>query len=111
MHVRLEEQAHAKEQARISLPWIGNLACYSCIGAIFWATCMHKDEWYFQVGYVEVLYVAMIVGIAVALYYFRRLKRVSALAASLIEEHSLLLGLLVLAVVLFVLNRVLGDLW
>ena len=72
---------------------------------------MDKDEWYFQVGYVELLYAAMVVGIAIALYYFRHLKRVSALAASLIEERSRLLGLLVLAVVLFVLNRVLGDLW
>lgn len=72
---------------------------------------MNKDEWYFQVGYVELLYAAMVVGIAIALYYFRRFKRASDLAASLIEEHSLLLGLLVLAVVLFVLNRLLGDLW
>jgi len=72
---------------------------------------MDKGEWYFEVGYVELLYAAMVIGIVVALYYFRRLKQASELAANLIEEHSLLLGLLVLAVVLFVLNRVLGDLW
>ncbi len=72
---------------------------------------MEKGEWYFEVGYVELLYAAMVVGIVVALYYFRRLNQVSRLAANLIEEHSLLLGLLVLAVVLFVLNRLLGDLW
>jgi len=72
---------------------------------------MDKGEWYFEVGYVELLYAAMVIGIVVALYYFRRLKQASELAANLIEEHSLLLGLLVLAVVLFVLNRLLGDLW
>jgi hypothetical protein len=72
---------------------------------------MDNGEWYFEVGYVELLYAAMVIGIAVALYYFRRFKQASALAANLVEEHSLLLGLLVLAVVLFVLNRLLGDLW
>lgn len=72
---------------------------------------MDKGEWYFEVGYVELLYAAMVVGIVIALYYFRRLKQASELAANLVEEHSLLLGLLVLAVVLFVLNRLLGDLW
>ena len=72
---------------------------------------MNKEEWYFQVGYVELLYAAMVVGIVIALYYFRRMKQVSELAANLIEEHSMLLGLLVLALLLFVLNRVLGELW
>jgi hypothetical protein len=72
---------------------------------------MNRGEWYFEVGYVELLYAAMVIGIAIALYYFRRSKQASDLAANLIEEHSLLLGLLVLAVVLFLLNRVLGDLW
>jgi hypothetical protein len=72
---------------------------------------VNKEEWYFQVGYVELLYAAMVVGIVVALYYFRRMKQVSELAANLIEEHSMLLGLLVLALLLFVLNRVLGELW
>ena len=72
---------------------------------------VNKEEWYFQVGYVELLYAAMVVGIVVALYYFRRMKQVSELASNLIEEHSMLLGLLVLALLLFVLNRVLGELW
>lgn len=72
---------------------------------------MDKDEWYFQVGYVELLYGAMIVGIVIVLYYFRHFKQASERTESLIEEHSQLLGLLVLAVVLFVLNRLLGDLW
>jgi hypothetical protein len=72
---------------------------------------VNKEEWYFQIGYVELLYAAMVVGIVVALYYFRRIKQVSELAANLIEEHSMLMGLLVLALLLFVLNRVLGELW
>ena len=72
---------------------------------------MDKDEWYYQVGYVELLYAAMIVGIVIVLYYFRHFKQASKRTESLIEEHSQLLGLLVLAVVLFVLNRLLGDLW
>ena len=76
-----------------------------------WYTGVDKEEWYFQVGYVEVLYAAMVVGIVIALYYFRHMRKVSKLAANLIEENSMLLGLLVLALLLFVLNRVLGDLW
>jgi hypothetical protein len=72
---------------------------------------VNKEEWYFQVGYVELLYAAMVIGIIVALYYFRRMKKVSDLAANLVEEHSMLIGLLVLALLLFVLNRVLGELW
>lgn len=72
---------------------------------------MDHNEWYFDVGYVELLYAAMVVGIFVALYFFRRLERVSGLAAYVIEEHGALLGLLALAIVLFVINRVLGDLW
>jgi len=70
-----------------------------------------NNEWYFEVGYVELLYAAMVVGIFVALYFFRRLNHVSGLAAQVIEEHGILLGLLALAIVLFVINRVLGDLW
>lgn len=70
-----------------------------------------KSEWYFQVGYVEILYAAMVVGIAVALYFFRKYGRVSGLIADRMEEGGKLLGLLGLAVVLFILNRVLGDLW
>ncbi|MGH8684532.1 MAG: hypothetical protein ACREUM_04185 [Nitrosospira sp.] len=72
---------------------------------------MDHSEWYFDVGYVELLYAAMVIGIFVALHFFRRLKRVSGLAAYVIEEHGVLLGLLALAIVLFVINRVLGDLW
>lgn len=72
---------------------------------------MDKNEWYFEVGYVELLYAAMVVGVFVALHFFRRLDHVSGLAAHMIEEHGALLGLLALAVVLFMINRVLGDLW
>jgi hypothetical protein len=75
------------------------------------AISVDNSEWYYQVGYVEVLYAAMVVGIIIALYLFRRLDRVSALAANLMGESSRLLGLLTLAVMLFVINRVLGDLW
>src|SRR5574337_1037798 len=63
-----------------------NLTCYSCNAG---NNHMDKGEWYFEVGYVELLYAAMVVGIAVALYYFRRLKQVSKLAENLIEENSL----------------------
>ena len=72
---------------------------------------MDNSEWYYQVGYVEILYAAMVVGIIIALYLFRRLDRASALKANLMGESDRLLGLLTLAVILFVINRVLGDLW
>lgn len=72
---------------------------------------MDQNEWYFEVGYVELLYAAMVIGIFIALHVFRRLNRVSGFAAHVVEEHGLLLGLLALAIVLFVINRVLGDLW
>ena len=72
---------------------------------------MDKDEWYFNVGYVELLYGAMVIGILVALHFFSRLNRASDLSSNAIEEKSLLLGLVGLAVVLFIVNRVLGDLW
>jgi hypothetical protein len=75
------------------------------------AISVDNDEWYYQVGYVEILYAAMVVGIVIALFLFRRLDRVSALAANLMGESDRLLGLLMLAVILFVINRVLGDLW
>lgn len=74
-------------------------------------TSVDNDEWYYQVGYVEILYAAMVVGIFVALYFFRRLDRMTGFVATVLEEGGLLLGLLALAVVLFVINRVLGDLW
>ncbi len=70
-----------------------------------------NSEWYFQIGYVEVLYAAMVVGVFVALYFFRRLDRMSGFVATVLEEGGVLLGLLALAVVLFVINRMLGDLW
>lgn len=71
---------------------------------------MDRDEWYFQVGYVEILYTAMVIGVAVALYFFRHIDRESGLTIDM-EERRKLLAMLALAVVLFVLNRVLGDLW
>lgn len=72
---------------------------------------MDKDEWYFNVGYVELLYGATVVGIFVALHFFARLNRVSDLSSNTIEEKSLLLGLVGLAIVLFLVNRLLVDLW
>ena len=72
---------------------------------------MDSDEWYFKVGYVKILYAAMVVGIFVALYFFRRLDRMTGFVATVLEEGGVLLGLLALAVVLFAINRVLGDLW
>ena len=70
-----------------------------------------RGEWYFNLGYVELLYAAIVVGIFVALNFFARLNRISDLSSNAIEEKSLLLGLVGLAVVLFIVNRVLGDLW
>ena len=75
------------------------------------ANSVNKSEWYFEIGYVEILYAAMVVGIFIALHFFRRLKRTSDLSADMVGERNKLVGLLALAVVLFVLNRVLGDLW
>ena len=72
---------------------------------------MHREEWYFQIGYVEILYAAMVAGIAVALYCFSRIKQVSEFAAGLIEERKVLIGLIGLAILLFILNRLLGDVW
>ena len=71
---------------------------------------MDKSEWYYQIGYVEILYAAMAVGLVVAFHFSKKLKPISALA-SLIEEQGRLLGLLILAMVLFILNRILGALW
>jgi hypothetical protein len=45
------------------------------------------------------------------LYFFRKSGEVSGLISDRMEESGKLLGLLGLAVVLFILNRVLGDLW
>lgn len=71
---------------------------------------MDRDEWYFQPGYVEILYAVMVISIAAALYFFRRSGRMSGFTADM-EESGKLLAMLALAIVLFVLNRVLGDLW
>ncbi len=72
---------------------------------------MGNNEWYFEAGYVELLYAALVVGVIAALYFLRRSARVSDLATNVIEENRPLLGLIALAVVLFIINRVLGDLW
>lgn len=74
-------------------------------------TRVDRGEWYFNLGYVELLYAAIVVGIFVALHFFARLNRLSDLSSSAMEEKSLLLGLVGLAIVLFIVNRVLGDLW
>jgi hypothetical protein len=70
-----------------------------------------RGEWYFNVGYVELAYAALVVGIVVALHFFARLKRVSVLSSHATEEKGILLGLVGLAIVLYIVNRVLGDLW
>jgi hypothetical protein len=70
-----------------------------------------RGEWYFNVGYVELAYAALVVGILVALHFFARLKRVSDLSSQATEEKGILLGLVGLAIVLYIVNRVLGDLW
>jgi hypothetical protein len=70
-----------------------------------------RGEWYFNVGYVELAYAALVVGIYVALHFFARLKRVFDLSSHATDEKGILLGLLGLAIVLFIINRVLGDLW
>ncbi|MBA4141873.1 MAG: hypothetical protein H0X43_02480 [Nitrosospira sp.] len=72
---------------------------------------MSESEWYFDVGYVELLYTALVVCIFVALFFFARSHRKSDLATNVIEENSPLLGLIALAIVLFIVNRLLGDLW
>lgn len=70
-----------------------------------------NNEWYYQEGYVELLYAAVVIGFIVVLFFFRRHKGISRLVANMGEERGRLLGLLALAVTLFVINRVLGDLW
>lgn len=56
-----------------------------------------------QTGYVEILYAAMVVGIAVALYFlrhfFQRMDKMAGFAAY-IEEREKLLAMLALAVAL-----------
>jgi hypothetical protein len=70
---------------------------------------MDKGEWYFNVGYAELFYAALLVGILVALHFFARLNRVSDLSSTLAEEKNILLGLIGLAIVLYIVNRVLAD--
>lgn len=72
---------------------------------------MDKGEWYFNVGYVELAYAAMVVAILVALHFFARLNAVSDRSSNVPEEKNILLGLVGLAILLFIINRVLGDLW
>lgn len=72
---------------------------------------MDNNQWYYETGYVELFYAALVIGVIVALYYLRRSARISDLATNIIEENRPLLGLIALAVVLFIINRVLGDLW
>ena len=72
---------------------------------------MDKSEWYFNVGYVELAYASLVIAIFVALHFFARLKRVSDLSLHATEEKNILLGLVGLAIVLYIVNRVLGDLW
>jgi hypothetical protein len=76
-----------------------------------WRFGVDRGEWYFNVGYVELAYAALVVGIYVALHFFARLKRVFNLSSHATDEKGILLGLLGLAIVLFIINRVLGDLW
>jgi hypothetical protein len=45
----------------------------------------------------------------VALHFFARLNRVSDLSSTLAEEKNILLGLIGLAIVLYIVNRVLAD--
>jgi hypothetical protein len=72
---------------------------------------MDRGEWYFNVGYVELAYASLVIAIFVALHFFARLKRVFDLSFHASDEKGILLGLLGLAIVLFIINRVLGDLW
>jgi uncharacterized membrane protein YwaF len=69
-----------------------------------------SKEWYFEGGYTELFYTALVIAIFAALYFFARRYRPSD-QARLIEENTPLLGLVALAIVLFIINRLLGDLW
>ncbi|SFW14215.1 hypothetical protein [Nitrosovibrio sp. Nv17] len=70
-----------------------------------------NDEWYWQGGYTELIYALLVVGVVTLLYLIRRSFGTSTLAARALEDSLPLLGLIALAVVLFVINRVLGGLW
>jgi hypothetical protein len=70
-----------------------------------------SKEWYFEGGYTELLYTALVIAIFAALYFFAQRYRASRQATSIIEENTPLLGLVALAIILFIINRLLGDLW
>jgi heme/copper-type cytochrome/quinol oxidase subunit 2 len=70
-----------------------------------------SKEWYFEGGYTELFYTALVIAIFAALYFFARRYRTSRQATSIIEENTPLLGLVALAIILFIINRLLGDLW
>lgn len=72
---------------------------------------MDSNEWYFEGGYTELFYTALVIAIFAALYLFARRYRPSEQATRLIEENTPLLGLVALAIILFIINRLLGDLW
>ncbi|GAB1719007.1 MAG: hypothetical protein NTAFB09_07380 [Nitrosospira sp.] len=72
---------------------------------------MDSNEWYFEGAYTELFYTALVIAIFAALYLFARRYRPSDQATRLIEENTPLLGLIALAIVLFIINRLLGDLW
>jgi hypothetical protein len=72
---------------------------------------VNSKEWYFEGGYTELLYTALVIAIFAALYFFARRYQPSEQATRLIEENTPLLGLVALAVILFIINRLLGDLW
>ncbi|HVW65212.1 MAG TPA: hypothetical protein VHB01_09360 [Nitrosospira sp.] len=72
---------------------------------------MDSKEWYFEGGYTELFYTALVIAIFAALYLFARHNRSSRQSTSIIEENTPLLGLVALAIILFIINRLLGDLW
>lgn len=72
---------------------------------------MDSNEWYFEGAYTELFYTALVIAIFAVLYLFARRNRASRQATSIIEENTPLLGLIALAIVLFIINRLLGDLW
>lgn len=72
---------------------------------------MDEGEWYLGFGYAELAYAMLLVGVLVTLRRCRGSYLKSEMAASMVKERGVLLGLIVLALVVFVLSRVLGILW
>ena len=70
-----------------------------------------EDEWYLGFGYAELAYAMLLIGVLITLQRFRGSYFKSDMAASMVKERGVLLGLIVLALVVFVLSRVLGVLW